>query len=85
MITVPQQALMEVTGALSSCARSAGFNFGADTALVAVQHMLYQTVDLFRALGEIGLRAENIFALGKVYSNSAPVITAIRNMDLGLG
>ena len=42
--------------------------------------MLYQTVDLFRAIGQIGLRPENIFALGKVYSNSVPVISAIRNM-----
>jgi hypothetical protein len=80
MITTTQQSLMEVTGALSSCARRAGFDFGADTALVAVQHMLYQTVDLFRAIGQIGLKPENIFALGKVYSNSVPVITAIRNM-----
>ena len=71
---------MEVTGALSTCARTAGFDFGSDTALVAVQHMLYQTVDLFRAIGQIGLKPENIFALGKVYSNSAPVINAIRNM-----
>ena len=80
MITTTRQSLMEVTGALSGCARSAGFDFGADTALVAVQHMLYQTVDLFRAIGQIGLRPENIFALGKVYSNSVPVISAIRNM-----
>ncbi len=71
---------MEVTGALSNCARTAGFDFGSDTALVAVQHMLYQTVDLFRAIGQIGLKPENIFALGKVYSNSDPVINAIRNM-----
>jgi hypothetical protein len=80
MFTTTQQSLMEVTGAFSRCARSAGFDFGADTALVAVQHMLYQTVDLFRAIGQIGLKPENIFALGKVYSNSAPVINAIRNM-----
>ena len=73
---------MEVTGALSSCAASAGFDFGADTALVAVQHLLYQTVDLFRAAGQIGLRPENIFALGKVYSNSAPVISTLRNMGV---
>ena len=46
---------MEVTGALSSCARGAGFNFGEDTAFVAVQHMLYQTVDMFQAAEEIGL------------------------------
>lgn len=75
-----QQSLMEVTGALSNCARSAGFDFGSDTVLVAVQHMLYQTVDLFRAVARIGLKPENIFALGKVYSNSTPVITKIRNM-----
>lgn len=80
MFTTPNQMLMEVTGALSGCARRAGFTFGNDTALVTVQHMLYQTVDLFRALGEVGLKPENIFGLGKVYSNSVPVITAIRNM-----
>lgn len=79
-MTRPQQSLMEVTGALSSCAHGARFDFGGDTALVAVQHMLDQTVDLFRATENLGLRPENIFALGKVYSNSDPVITAIRNM-----
>lgn len=73
---------MEVTGALSERARNVRFTFGDDTVLVAVQHMLAQTVDLFRALGEIGLRPENIFALGKIYSNNAPVIAAIR--DLGV-
>lgn len=31
--------------------------------------MLCQTVDLFQALGWVGLRPENIFALGKTYSN----------------
>lgn len=73
---------MEVTGALSNCAERAGFDFGSDTALVAVQHMLYQTVDLFRAAGRIGLRPENIFALGKVYSNSDRVISVLRNMGV---
>jgi hypothetical protein len=82
MITTTQQSLMEVTGALSICAHRAGFTFGADTILVAVQHMLYQTVDLFRALTGIGLKPENIFALGKVYSNSGTVISAIRNMGV---
>jgi hypothetical protein len=65
---------------MSGSAHRAGIDFGPDTALVAVQHMLYQTVDLFRAIGRIGLQAENIFALGKVYSNSANVVTAIRNL-----
>ncbi|HEX2271514.1 MAG TPA: NAD(P)-dependent oxidoreductase, partial [Pyrinomonadaceae bacterium] len=71
-----------VTGALSSCAGSARFDLGEETAMVAVQHMLCQTVDLFRAVEAMGLRTENIFALGKVYSNSAPVIAAIRKMGI---
>src|SRR5688572_29271074 len=82
MIPTAKQSLMEVTGALSRCARNAGFSFGADTALVAVQHMLYQTVDLFRTLGEARLKPENIFALGKVYSNSVSVISALRKMGV---
>ena len=73
---------MEVTGALSSRARSASFDFGEDTALVAVQHMLYQTVDMFQAAGEIGLNPENIFTLGKVYSNNGPIISTLRDMGV---
>ena len=76
------QSLMEVTGALSDRARNLHFTFGDDTVLVTVQHMLAQTVDLFRALGQIGLKPSNIFALGKIYSNNASVISAIR--DLGV-
>lgn len=74
--------MMEVTGALSRCARGSSFDFGDDTALIAVQHMLYQTVDLFQAAGEIGLNPENIFALGKVYSNSGPIISELRDMGV---
>src|SRR6185295_17854794 len=74
--------LLEVTHALSECARAAHFEFGEDTALVAVQHMLWQTVDLFRAVAEMGLKPENIFALGKVYSNSVPVIKTLREMGV---
>jgi hypothetical protein len=62
---------LEVTQALLNCARAAGFQFGEDTALVAVQHMLQQTVDLFQTAAGMGLNLKNIFALGKVYSNSA--------------
>ncbi len=81
-MTSPRQSLLEVTSALSNCAATAGFDFGDDTALVAVQHMLNQTIDLFRAVEAIGLRPDNIFALGKVYSNSTPVIAAIRNLGV---
>ena len=58
------------------------FRFGEDTALVAVQHMLEQTVDLFRTAGEMGIDLKNIFALGKVYSNSAPVIKTLLEMGV---
>jgi len=69
---------LEVTQALLNCARAAGFRFGDDTALVAVQHMLKQTVDLFQTVVAMGLNLKNIFALGKVYSNSAEVIETLR-------
>lgn len=69
---------LEVTQALLNCARATGFRFGEDTALVAVQHMLKQTINLFQTVVAMGLNIKNIFALGKVYSNSAPVIAALR-------
>ena len=72
-------SLMEVTRALSDCANAAHFDFGEDTAIVAVQHMLWQTVDLCEAFAALGARRENIFALGKVYSNSPVVIEALRD------
>src|ERR1044072_9564706 len=73
---------LEVTHALSEHARAVRFRFGEDTALVAVQHMLEQTVDLFRTAGEMGLNVKNIFAVGKVYSNSVPVMKALREMGV---
>jgi len=50
--------------------------------MVAVQHMLLQTVDLFQTIGAMGLNLKNIFALGKVYSNSPPVIQKLRDMGV---
>jgi len=73
---------LEVTQALLTCARTADFRFGDDTALVAVQHMLKQTVDLFQTVVAMGLNLKNIFALGKVYSNSAKVIATLRAMGV---
>ena len=69
---------LEVTHALLERAGAASFKFGEDTALVAVQHMLEQTVDLFNTVAAMGLSLHNIFALGKVYSNSPPVIETLR-------
>lgn len=73
---------LEVTRALLDCAQATGFRFGADTALVAVQHMLRQTVDLFGTMDAMGLPCANMFALGKVYSNSFPVIRSLRNLGV---
>lgn len=75
-------SVFEVTQALLKCAGSAGFHFGDDTALVAVQHMLMQTVDLFETVVAMGLRQENIFALGKVYSNSSTVVETLCAMGI---
>lgn len=77
-----QSSPLEVTRALADCARAVRFNFGEDTAMVAVQHMLLQTVDLFKTAGDLGLNPQNVFALGKVYSNSFPVIRALRDMGV---
>lgn len=73
---------MKVTQALVSRARAANFDFGRDTAFVVVQHMLQQTVELLRAVAALGQKLENVFALGKVYSNSVPVIRTIREMGV---
>ena len=77
-----QRPALEITRALSDHAKAAQFEFGEDTALVTVQHMLLQTVDLFQAVCDLGLPPENIFAAGKVYSDSPPVIRALRDMGV---
>jgi hypothetical protein len=74
-----QLAPLEVTHALLDRAQAAQFSLDEDTALIAVQHMLEQTVDLFDTVAQMGVRHENIFALGKVYSNSCVVIKTLRN------
>src|ERR1043166_849816 len=78
----PQSSLLEVTRAIFNCARGSEFRFGEDTAVVAVQHMLLQTVDLFKTTAAMGLNLKNVFALGKVYSNSEPVIQTLRRMGI---
>src|SRR5690349_21033739 len=77
-----EPSLMHVTRELSKRTSSAHFDFGADTAIVAVQHMLWQTLDLCEALSSLGVRRENIFAVGKVYSNSPVVIAALRKRGM---
>ncbi|HEX5885471.1 MAG TPA: NAD(P)-dependent oxidoreductase [Pyrinomonadaceae bacterium] len=77
-----QSPPLEVTRSLLDCARAARFDFGEDTALVAVQHMLQQTIDFFQTAADMGLTLKNIFALGKIYSNSFPVIKTLRDMGV---
>ena len=81
-MSLPQPYRLEVTRALLDRARAARFSFGEETAIVAVQHMLLQTLDLFRVLGEMGINLKNIFALGKIYSNSPPVMKALSEMGV---
>jgi hypothetical protein len=75
---------MEVTRTLTDRAHAADFTFGEDTAIVAVQHMLWQTIDLFEAATVLGIKRENILALGKVYSNSNVVIGALRDRGVNV-
>ena len=77
-----QSSPLEVNRSLLDCARAARFDFGQDTALVAVQHLLQQTIDLFQTAAEMGLTLKNIFTLGKIYSNSFPVIKTLRDMGV---
>jgi D-isomer specific 2-hydroxyacid dehydrogenase-like protein len=78
----PHSSSLEVTKALVDCASAGGFDFGDDTAIVAVQHMLRQTEDLFQMVSAMGLTPKNIFALGKIYSNSPQVIKSLRGMGV---
>lgn len=73
---------LAVTRALLNRARTVSFSLGEETALVAVQHMLLQTVDLLKTIGEMGLKLENVFALGKIYSNSDVVIETLKEMGV---
>jgi len=81
-MTRREPSLIEVTGAVVHRARVAKFAFGEDTALVAVQHLLCQTVDLFRAVAKLGLEPQHIFVLGKVYSNCGAVMQTLRRMGV---
>lgn len=83
-MTKPQPSLLEVTSGLANRARTAHFSFGDDTAIVAVQHMLWQTLDLLEAVSSLGVKRENIFALGKVYSNSPLAMSALRNRGINV-
>lgn len=49
---------------------------------MTVQHMLVQTVDLLQTICDLGLPTENMFAAGKVYSDSAAVIRILREMGV---
>ena len=73
---------LEVLRALTDRARASRFNFGEDTAIVAVQHLLRQTVELFRAAADLGVNLKNVFALGKVYSNNPPVMRTLGDMGV---
>ncbi|HKY30028.1 MAG TPA: NAD(P)-dependent oxidoreductase [Pyrinomonadaceae bacterium] len=76
--------LMEVTQALVRSAKANGFGFGKETAIVAAQHMIWQTVDLFRTIADLGVSPENIFVVGKIYSNAPQVIDALSRIGISV-
>lgn len=81
-MTHPKPQRPELTSALLGRAEGARFHFGEDTALVMVQHMLAQTVDLLQTVCDLGLPPENMFAAGKVYSDNDEIIRVLRNLGV---
>ncbi len=51
---------------------------------VCVQHLLYTSVDLFNALIYLGAQPNNIFLLGKLYSNNQDVFNILSQKGLNL-
>ena len=49
-----------------------------DVCIIAVQHVLGTTHDMFRYLYRLGLKAENIFLLGKCYSSNRLVFSQMK-------
>jgi len=82
-MAIEKQDLLPVTKAVIAQAQAANFRFES-TAIVGVQHMLWQTPDLCRGLGRLGVEPTNIFMLGKVYSNGAEVIKTLRNEGISV-
>ena len=49
---------------------------------VCVQHLIDTTVDLFQALIDIGAKPENIFVIGKHYSNCIKVVKQLKQLGI---
>ncbi len=51
---------------------------------VCIQHLLYTSIDLFNALIYLGTKTDNIFLLGKIYSNNQEVFNILSQKGLHL-
>ena len=54
------------------------------TIIFGVQHILETTASLFKAFIDLGIPAENIWVMGKIYSTSLPVAKTIRALGIHL-
>lgn len=57
-------------------------NLFTNTVIVGYQHLLETTGSLFQALIQAGVKAENIFILGKCYSTAPSVVEAIKKLGV---
>jgi hypothetical protein len=59
------------------CSKTSLFQPLSDVAFIVIQHMLESTGSLIEALLGLGVCPENIYALGKYYSNNEKTIVAL--------
>lgn len=53
-----------------------------DLHIVSCQHLLEPQIEMYKGFLEIGIRPENIVALGKIYSSNKSVIEDLRRLDI---
>lgn len=56
----------------------------SNTSLIACQHILGTTVDLFKTLIRKGLKPSKIFVIGKCYSTNNSVMKKLKNMGINI-
>ncbi|MEM1036256.1 MAG: NAD(P)-binding domain-containing protein [Pseudomonadota bacterium] len=73
---------MQVLKNLVKCIDDNGFRFNPDTTIFAVQHLMQQSLYLFDALSDLGIKYSNMFVCGKNYSSNADIIEELRNRNI---
>lgn len=76
--------LLPLNQLVVSKAQKLGIRFTDKTYVVAVQHLLDDTFDLYQSLIALGILPQNIFTLGKIYSNIPRILGQLENNQIQL-